>query len=733
MGDQQTLWGEEQEEQKELNEQEKREGQGNLAEQEKHQVQAGQVKNKEEDGTPEKEELKDLVTRLNQYAYEYYTLDNPSVSDAEYDRLYDRLRKLEQETGIVLPDSPTQRVGDVILTEFKKHPHKGRLWSLDKAQSYGELYAWESRLQKAREENNARIQLPPLTYIVTLKFDGLTINLTYEKGVLVHAATRGTGEVGEEILAQVKTIKGIPLRIGDPSLMEIRGEALMTKQAFAAYNATAAVPLKNLRNGAAGALRNLDVRETARRQLIAFFYDIGHREEPAKTIDSYSGILAFLEREGLPVHPFHERCGSMEEVIAQIEKVAALREQLDFDIDGVVIAVDDLRTREYLGYTIKFPRWAIAYKFEAKDDVTTLLDVEWNVGRTGKVTPTAILEPVEIGGVTIRRATLNNLDDIARKGVSIGCEVFVRRSNDVIPEILGVAGKSAEDFPDESAEEAKNKATKTTVPIEAPTECPACGARLVRDGVHLFCENSLSCKPQLVKSIVHFASRDALNIEGFSEKTAEQLFEKLDLREISDLYRLKREELLGLEKFKEKKTDNLLAAIEKSKACSLDAFIYALGIPNVGIKTARDLAKHFRSLAKVRQATPEELLQIPDIGEIVAQSIVKYFADEKIQDSIAKLLGAGVTPVYEGSEVKENPFNGKTVVVTGTLQNYSRAEIEKLLVDLGAHPAGSVSKKTDFVLAGENAGSKLEKARALLESGETRLRILSEEEFIKML
>lgn len=700
MGDQQTLWGEEQE---------------------KRQVQREQVKNNEEDGTPGKEEMKDLVTRLNQYAYEYYTLDNPSVSDAEYDRLYDRLRKLEQETGIVLTDSPTQRVGDVILTEFKKHPHKGRLWSLDKAQSYGELYAWESRLRKAREEYNARTQLPPLTYIVTLKFDGLTINLTYEKGMLVHAATRGTGEVGEEILAQVKTIKGIPLRIGDPSLMEIRGEALMTKQAFAAYNATAAVPLKNLRNGAAGALRNLDVRETARRQLIAFFYDIGYREAPAETIDSYSGILAFLEREGLPVHPFHERCGSMDEVIAQIEKVAAMREQLDFDIDGVVIAVDDLRTREYLGYTIKFPRWAIAYKFEAKDDVTTLLDVEWNVGRTGKVTPTAILEPVEIGGVTIRRATLNNLDDIARKGVSIGCEVFVRRSNDVIPEILGVAEKSI------------NKATKTTVPIEAPAECPACGARLVRDGVHLFCENSLSCKPQLVKSIVHFASRDALNIEGFSEKTAKQLFEKLDLREVSDLYRLKKEDLLGLEKFKEKKATNLLTAIEKSKACSLDAFIYALGIPNVGIKTARDLAKHFRSLAKVRQATQEELLQIPDIGEIVAQSIVKFFADEQIQSSIAKLLEAGVTPVYEGDEVKENPFYGKMVVVTGTLQNYSRAEIEKLLVDLGAHPAGSVSKKTDFVLAGENAGSKLDKARALIEQGESRLRILSEEEFNKML
>ncbi len=690
--------------------------------------------------------MRELVAKLNQYAYEYYTLDNPSVSDAEYDRLYEELRQLEQETGVVLPDSPTQRVGDVILTEFKKHPHRGRLWSLDKAQSYGELFAWESRLRKVREEYNARLHarlhahsqktdgvektdgfadtdslfsdaavaetaLPPLSYVVTLKFDGLTINLTYDGGRLVHAATRGTGEVGEEILAQAKTIKGIPFRIQEPAFLEIRGEALMTEQAFVAYNATAAVPLKNLRNAAAGALRNLDVRETARRKLIAFFYDIGYREGLA--LDNYSEMLAFLKEQGLPVHPFHECCHSMEEVIAQIEKVAAMREQLNFDIDGVVIAVDDLRTRETLGYTIKFPRWAIAYKFEAKDDVTTLLEVEWNVGRTGKVTPTALLEPVDIGGVTIRRATLNNMDDIVRKGVKKGCQVFVRRSNDVIPEITGVI--------EETLEEAEE--------IAMPAECPACGAKLVRDGVHLFCENSLSCKPQLVKSIVHFASRDAMNIEGFSEKTAEQLFEKLELREISDLYKLTREELLGLEKFKEKKTENLLTAIEKSKECTLEAFIYALGIPNVGKKTAADLAKTFQSLEGLRRATREELLLIPDVGEIVAESVLTFWADEKIQQSITKLLEAGVQPFYQKREARENPFTGKTVVVTGTLQEYTRAEIEKLLVDLGASAASSVSKRTDYVLAGENAGSKLDKARALIEGGDCPLRILTEEEF----
>ena len=714
---------------------------------------AGQKTSGEEKGPQDTrlEEMRELVVQLNRYAYEYYTLDNPSVSDAEYDRLYDRLRRLEEETGTVLPDSPTQRIGDVILKEFKKHSHKAKLWSLDKAQSYNELFAWESRLQKAREEYNAALKLrtvqkgagsgptgslfdtweekdeaaesplPPLSYVVTLKFDGLTVNLTYDQGRLVHAATRGTGEVGEEILPQVKTIKSIPLRIQEQALLEIRGEALMTKQVFAEYNATAAVPLKNLRNGAAGALRNLDVRETARRKLIAFFYDIGYRE--GLKVESYRELLAFLEKEKLPVHPFHRHCHSMKEVIARIEEVAAIREQLDFDIDGVVIAVDDLRTRDILGYTIKFPRWAIAYKFEAKDDVTTLLDVEWNVGRTGKVTPTAILEPVEIGGVTIRRATLNNLDDIARKGVSIGSQVYVRRSNDVIPEILGVV--------EEGPEKAKEK--PETKPIPAPTECPACGAKLVRNGVHLFCENSLSCKPQLVKSIVHFASRDAMNIEGFSEKTAEQLYEKLDLRQLADLYRLTKEDLLGLEKFKEKKTANLLTAIEKSKNCTLEAFVYALGIPNVGKKTALDLAQHFRSLEKIQSATREELLQIPAIGEIVAESILDFFADEKIRQSIDQLLEAGVSPVYEAGEVIANPFSGKTVVVTGTLEGYSRAEIEKLLLDLGAKVSGSVSKKTDYVLVGDNPGSKLDKARAIVQEGASPLRILTEAEFTKLL
>ncbi|MDD2402046.1 MAG: NAD-dependent DNA ligase LigA [Clostridia bacterium] len=660
--------------------------------------------------------IKELVDTLNRYAYEYYTLDNSSASDAEYDKLYDELRALEQETGIVSPDSPTQRVGDIVLKEFKKHTHKARLWSLDKAQSQGELVAWEGRLIKARKEYNANneVTLPPLSYVVTLKFDGLTINLTYEGGMLVNSATRGNGEVGEGILAQVRTIKSVPLKIKETSSMEIRGEALMTKQAFAEYNMTAALPLKNLRNAAAGALRNLDVQETANRKLIAYFYDMGYQE--GLNFNSYSEMLDFIKNQGLPVHSYHKKCSNIDEVVEEIEKIAIERDSLDFEIDGVVIAVDDLKTREMLGYTIKFPRWSIAFKFEAKEDVTTLLEVEWNIGRTGKVTPTAILEPVDIGGVTIKRATLNNIDDIDRKGVKIGCQVFVRRSNDVIPEIIGVVEASLRD----------------STNVDMPSECPACGAKLVRDGVHLFCENSLSCKPQMVKSIVHFASRDAMNIEWFSEKTAEQLFEKLDIREISDLYSITKEELLVLEKFKERKAEKLVASIEKSKECTLASFMFALGISNVGKKTAIDLAKNFKTLEGIAKASREELLAINDIGEIVADSILIFFADEKIEESIKKLLEAGVKPVHQGEKVKSNPFMEKTVVATGSLQNYSRSDIEKVLTDLGANVSSSVSKKTDYIIAGENAGSKLDKALAIIEKGGSSLKILTEVEFEEM-
>ena len=656
--------------------------------------------------------IEELVEELNKYAYEYYVLGNSSVTDKDYDKKYYELVDLEKETGYKLPYSPTQRVGDVILPEFKKYTHKARLWSLDKAQTLEEIGEWHNRNVKFLEEYNRTSdeELPPLKYILTKKFDGLTINLSYdENGVLVTGATRGTGAIGEDVTAQVKTIKSIPLKIDCHDFLEIHGEAIMTTEAFEKYNSEAETPLKNLRNGAAGALRNLNVAETAKRNLSAFFYDVGYKEgAPFKT---YMEMLNFIKTKGFPMDDYIRECKTLDEIQKEIDYIRDIRFDLNYDIDGLVIAIDDIRTRELLGYTVKFPKWAIAYKFEAQEATTKLLDVEWNVGRSGRVSPTAILEPVELAGVTVKRATLNNMDDIARKGVRLGAEVFVRRSNDVIPEIMGVVPESLEG----------------TKEIEEPKVCPACGAHLVHEGVHIYCENTLGCKPQMVKTIVHFAGREAMNIAGFSERTAEQLFEKLDIRDISDLYKLEYEKLLDLDKFGPKKAQNLLDAIEKSKDCTLEAFLYSLGIPNVGVKTAKDLVKRFESLENLEKATFEELVSVQDVGDIVARSIIEFFKEERTLKVINELLSLGVNPHYEKKEVLESPFMGKTVVVTGTLENYSRTSIKEKLESLGAKVSGSVSKKTDFVIAGEAAGSKYDKAKSL---GVT---ILSEEEFENMI
>lgn len=655
--------------------------------------------------------IEELVELLNKYAYEYYSLDNPSVSDKEYDSKYDELRALEEETGYILPYSPTQRVGDVVLQGFNKYTHKARLWSLDKAQNFDEIKDWHNRNVKFVNEMNSRGEnLPELRYVITKKFDGLTINLTYnEDGILQTAATRGNGETGEEVTAQVKTIKEIPLKTSSGNLFEVHGEAIMTVEAFDKYNATSETPLKNLRNGAAGALRNLNVKETARRGLSAFFYDVGYKE--GENFKTYEEMLNFIKEKGLPMDDYIRYATTLEEVEKYINEIKDMRFDLNYDIDGVVIAIDDIRTRELLGYTVKFPKWAIAFKFEAQEATTKLLDVEWNVGRSGRVGPTAILEPVELAGVTVRRATLNNMDDIKRKGVMIGADVFIRRSNDVIPEIMGVVESSLEN------------ATE----IKVPETCPACGSHLVLDGAHYFCENTLSCKPQMVKSIVHFACRDAMNIEGFSEKTAEQLFEKLDIRSIADLYKLDYEELLTLDKFGPKKAQNLLDAVERSKTPELYRFIYALGIPNVGVKTAKDLVNKFKSIEGLKNATFDELVSVQDVGDIVAKCVLEFFQEEKVLATIDELLKLGVNPSFEEQVIVESSFNGKTVVVTGTLQNYSRGEIKAKLESLGAKVSGSVSKKTDYVIAGEEAGSKLTKAQDL------GITVLSEEEFEKMI
>ncbi|WP_143316810.1 NAD-dependent DNA ligase LigA [Clostridium sp. HBUAS56017] len=658
-----------------------------------------------------KERIKELVEELNRYSYEYYALDNPTVTDKEYDKKYDELRKLEIEEDYILPYSPTLRVGDMVLEGFSKYTHKGRLWSMDKAQGVDELRDWHNRNKKFVEDMRSRGEnLPDLKYVLTKKFDGLTVNLTYdEEGILVTGATRGTGSVGENVTAQVKTIKSIPLKIDSSDLLEVHGEAVMTTEAFNKYNETAVVPLKNLRNGAAGALRNLNVKETANRNLSAFFYDVGYKE--GYKFKTYLEMMDFIKEKGLPVDDYMKVCTSIEEIEKEIEYIRDIRFDLNYDIDGLVIAIDDIRTRELLGYTVKFPKWAIAYKFEAQETTTTLLDVEWNVGRSGRVAPTALLDPVELAGVTVKRATLNNMDDIARKGVKIGAEVFVRRSNDVIPEIMGVV--------EESLEGARE--------ITPPKVCPSCGGHIVLDGAHYFCENTLSCKPQLVKTIVHYGSREAMNIEGFSEKTAEQLFEKLNIKSISDLYKLSKEELLTLDKFGEKKAQNLLDSIEKSKNCELHSFIYALSIPNVGVKTAKDLVNTFKSIEGLKKAEFEELVQVSDVGDIVAKCVMEFFREEKVLSTIDELLNLGVNPKYEEISIVESVFEGKTVVVTGTLKNYTRGSIKEKLELLGAKVSGSVSKKTDYVLAGEEAGSKLTKAIDL------GVKVISEDEFEEMM
>lgn len=654
--------------------------------------------------------LEELIRKIDELNYHYYTMDEPLVSDVEYDRLYDSLRNLENESGIILASSPTNRVGGEVLSKFEKHTHLAPLYSMDKAQDFATIRSWHNRNKKIIEEyNSTNIEkLPELSYVVELKFDGLTINLTYKEGFLINASTRGNGLTGEEILPQVKTIRSVPLKIDYNGLIEVQGEGLMPLKSLEEYNKTHEEPLKNARNAAAGALRNLDPKVTAERKLTAYFYNVGYIE--GKNFKDDIEMKNFLRKNGFLVYNINKHCNSLTEVFNEIEEIGKKRNSLEILIDGVTIKVNDIRTREILGFTNKFPRWAIAYKFEAEEISTKLLAVEWNVGRTSKVTPTAILEPVEIGGVTIKRATLNNYDDILRKKVKINSRVLIRRSNDVIPEILGA-------LPSDESE---------TREIEKPTHCPYCDAELFQNGVHIFCPNTLSCRPQLVARLTHFASRDAMDIEGLSEKTVEKLLNELDIKDIPQIYELKYDDLVHLEGFKEKKTNKLLEAIEKSKNRNLANFIYALGILNVGIKTSRDLAKKYESFDKLRNAEEEELIGLSDIGPVTAHEIVEFFRDEHIKNSIDKLLELGIKPYYEKNKIEKSYFTDKKIVLTGSLKK-SRKEWESILSDKGAKISSAVSKNTDIVIVGENPGSKFIKAQEL------GIKIIKEEELVSLL
>ncbi|MCL2861984.1 MAG: NAD-dependent DNA ligase LigA [Firmicutes bacterium] len=633
-----------------------------------------------------KEKITELVDLLNKYAHAYYVLDEPLVADKEYDELYDELVSLEKEHNFVLPHSPTQRVGGEILKGFSTHKHLQRLYSLDKCNSFEELKEWAEKIQTkivgAVSDSSHNI-----FFTLEHKLDGINLCLTYKDGNLVSAATRGNGEVGENVTSQIKTIPSVPIKIPFKGTLEVQGEGIMRYSAFEDYNKTAKEPLKNPRNGAAGAIRNLDPRVTKSRNLDIIFYNINFIE--GKEISSHQQSIQFLKDNFFKTYSLF-RSSNVDDIIAEIEKVK--RDELDFEIDGMVIKVDDAVIRDELGYTDKFPRWAIAFKFEAQEATSTVLSIEWNVGRTGKLTPLAHIEPVELSGATVKRATLNNYDDIQRKKICLNSRVFIRRSNDVIPEILGVAGDNEEGEI-----------------IEKPIVCVACQAELMQKGAHLFCLNSENCPPQIYGRLIHFASKECMDIEGISERTVIQLYEKLGINSFDKLYTLTAMDLSVLDGFKDKKINNFLDAIEKSKSVTLSGYINALGIDNVGKKTARDLSEYFRGIDALSKATTAELLSIENIGEIVAESIVEFF--EKNTLLIDKLKKHGIDPKMQERK-KGTPFSNLKVVLTGSL-SVSRTILAKQIEELGGIIQSSVTKDTDLVIVGENAGSKLDKAKKL--------------------
>lgn len=640
--------------------------------------------------------MKELVETLNQWAYEYYVLDRPTVSDGEYDKLYDELRALEAESGVVLPDSPTRRVGGEPVKGFERHTHIARLYSLDKAVTTDELSAFFTRVEK---QGKAR-------YTVEYKFDGLTMCLTYEDGVFVRATTRGNGVEGEDVTAQALTLHSFPLKIKYRGTLEVRGEAIIRLSVLEQYNAAHPdEPLKNARNAAAGAIRNLNPKVTKARNPEILFYDVNYMSDGMP--QSQEEAMEFLRREGFSVFPHLRVCESFDEVREAIDEIDLQRKTLDVLTDGAVVKVNEQSVRDRLGYTDKFPRWAIAYKFEAEEAETTVKRIFWQVGRTGKLTPLAEVEPVELAGATVRRATLNNFGDLTRKDVKLHSRVRIRRSNEVIPEILGAV----------SHEEG-------SIPVEKPTICPYCGSEVKESGANLFCSNE-QCPPRIVQKLTHFCSKNAADVEGMSESTLTLLFEKRGVKRFSDLYALTEASFDGLDGFRDKKINNLLSALEKSKQIPLDRFLYALGIEGIGRVAARDLAA-FGSVEAVAALTAEELLALENVGEVTANAVVRYFAAEENREELARLKAVGVTPFVK-KRVVGGAFEGENVVLTGSLSSMSRPEAQKLIEGAGGVCQSAVTGKTTLVIAGEKAGSKLKKAQ------QAGIPVIDEEEFFRRL
>ncbi|MCY7095550.1 NAD-dependent DNA ligase LigA [Streptococcus oralis] len=637
------------------------------------------------------ERMNELVALLNCYATEYYTSDNPSVSDSEYDRLYRELVELEAAyPDQVLADSPTHRVGGKVLDGFEKYSHQYPLYSLQDAFSREELEAFDARVRK---------ELPHPTYICELKIDGLSISLTYEKGILVVGATRGDGSIGENITENLKRVKDIPLTLPEELDITVRGECYMPRASFDQVNQArqenGEPEFANPRNAAAGTLRQLDTAVVAKRNLATFLY----QEASPSTRDSQEKVLEHLEQLGFVVNPKRILAKSIDEIWDFIQEVGQEREKLPYDIDGVVIKVNDLAGQEELGFTVKAPKWAIAYKFPAEEKEAQLLSVDWTVGRTGVVTPTANLTPVQLAGTTVSRATLHNVDYIAEKDIRKDDTVIVYKAGDIIPAVLRVV---------ESKRVSEEK-------LDIPTNCPSCDSQLLHfeDEVALRCINP-RCPAQIMEGLIHFTSRDAMNITGLGPSIVEKLFAANLVKDVADIYRLKEDDFLLLEGVKEKSASKLYQAIQASKENSAEKLLFGLGIRHVGSKASQLLLQHFHSIENLAQADPEEVASIESLGSVIAQSLQTYFATEGSNILLDELKEAGVNLDYKGQTVvADAALSGLTVVLTGKLERLTRSEAKNKLESLGAKVTGSVSKKTNLVVAGADAGSKLQKAQEL--------------------
>ena len=638
-----------------------------------------------------KDRMLELVKLLNQYAHEYYTTDNPSVSDSEYDKLYHELLDLEKQyPEFVQPDSPTHRVGGKVLEGFEKYQHQYPLYSLQDAFSREELDVFDARIRK---------DFPDVSYLCELKIDGLSISLMYEKGILVAGATRGDGSVGENITENLKRVKDIPLKLPSEVDMTVRGECYMPRSSFDAVNQlrqeNGEPEFANPRNAAAGTLRQLDTAIVAKRNLATFLY----QEASPTSATSQEAVLNQLSKNGFSVNERHILAHSMDEVWQFIGQITQERDQLPYDIDGVVIKVNDLVMQEELGFTVKAPKWAIAYKFPAEEKEAQLLSVDWTVGRTGVVTPTANLAPVQLAGTTVSRATLHNVDYIAEKDIRKGDTVIVYKAGDIIPAVLQVV---------ESKRQSEEK-------LEIPKNCPSCNSELIHfeDEVALRCINP-RCPAQIKEGLIHFASRDAMNITGLGPAVVEKLFDQQLVNDVAGIYRLTVEDLLQLENFKEKSANKLYTAIQTSKENSAEKLLFGLGIRHVGSKASQILLEHFHDLEQLAKAEKEEIAALDSLGMVIAESLSSYFAQEGTHILLSELKEAGLNFTYLGEKVAADAaLSGLTVVLTGKLERLNRSEAKKKLESLGAKVTSSVSKKTSLVVVGADAGSKLTKAQEL--------------------